>query len=65
MCGISGLICLDGCLAPETVFELCVAMRDAMTHRGPDDQGCGFRPMGVAPRCEVSGGCPLDLNRGS
>jgi asparagine synthase (glutamine-hydrolysing) len=46
MCGISGLICLDGRLAPETVAQLCVAMRDAMTHRGPDDQGLWLSPDG-------------------
>ncbi len=37
MCGIAGLIRLDGApVAPETVL----AMRDALVHRGPD--GCGL-----------------------
>ena len=35
MCGICGILCLDGSDAPDVVG----AMNDAMAHRGPDDDG--------------------------
>src|SRR3954451_22526336 len=41
MCGIVGMYSRDG--APVDLDRL-VAMRDAMTHRGPDDDGLWQRP---------------------
>src|SRR6266571_2740992 len=36
MCGIAGVVCRE----PERgIGEVCLAMRDAMAHRGPDDAG--------------------------
>jgi asparagine synthase (glutamine-hydrolysing) len=43
MCGIVGVFGRDG--SPVDV-ELVVEMRDAMTHRGPDDEGAWQRPGG-------------------
>ena len=37
MCGIAGIVCLDGsCVRVEPA---CARMRDALAHRGPDDSG--------------------------
>lgn len=41
MCGIAGIIHLDGTPPDKTVIE---AMTDALAHRGPD--GCGIRIIG-------------------
>jgi asparagine synthase (glutamine-hydrolysing) len=37
MCGIAGIVASDG-LAPEDRAR-AIAMRDVITHRGPDDSG--------------------------
>jgi len=42
MCGIAGRIQQDGRSDPE----LLLSMRDAMTHRGPDDAGAWWSPDG-------------------
>ncbi len=67
MCGISGVVLSRGSVAAEDVTR----MRDALTHRGPDDQGLyvkqnvgfGFRrlsiidlsPEGGQPMCNEDG----------
>src|SRR5262245_38193029 len=38
MCGITGLMCLDG-PAPSWDAALLDRMTDALAHRGPDDRG--------------------------
>lgn len=45
MCGICGIICSDRSLSPSR--DVLTAMRDSMTHRGPDDAG-EFLAQGVA-----------------
>lgn len=46
MCGINGIIDLAGSLGRSRLEALCVAMRDTMTHRGPDDAGVWTSPDG-------------------
>lgn len=43
MCGIAGVFARDG---SDVDQRLVRAMRDAMTHRGPDDEGLWARPHG-------------------
>jgi asparagine synthase (glutamine-hydrolysing) len=48
MCGIAGLVHLDGsAVAPETIG----AMNASLAHRGPDDEGCwAVGPVGLGNR---------------
>lgn len=46
MCGINGIIDLGGTLGRDRLEALCVAMRDTMQHRGPDDAGVWTSPDG-------------------
>ena len=49
MCGICGLIALDGGAPPDA--ETLTAMRDALVHRGPDSSGLMVDgPAGLAAR---------------
>jgi asparagine synthase (glutamine-hydrolysing) len=43
VCGISGLVCLDGELSPD-VSAAITAMTDQLFHRGPDGEGCFSTP---------------------
>ena len=42
MCGIVGIVSLDG----RVERDLVVRMRDTLTHRGPDDEGVWSSPDG-------------------
>lgn len=46
MCGINGIVDLEGTLGPERLAALCTQMRDAQPHRGPDDAGIWLSPCG-------------------
>lgn len=39
MCGIAGVVNWGGKFSPDESKNIAVAMRDSMTHRGPDDAG--------------------------
>src|SRR5262245_49030353 len=48
MCGIAGILMKDGSTVPR---DLLVAMRDTMSHRGPDDAGLWIDgPVGLVHR---------------
>ncbi len=44
MCGIAGVLNLDGRLSAEALSDIVRAMTDSMPHRGPDDQGIWVAP---------------------
>ncbi|MBX3354347.1 MAG: asparagine synthase (glutamine-hydrolyzing) [Phycisphaeraceae bacterium] len=46
MCGINGIIDLQGSLGAARLEAMCIAMRDGMLHRGPDDAGVWTSPDG-------------------
>jgi asparagine synthase (glutamine-hydrolysing) len=46
MCGIAGVIDYEGRYATEQLQRLVRAMRDTLTHRGPDDAGLWTSPDG-------------------
>lgn len=46
MCGIVGVVDLQGRLGPQSLGQLCARMRDGMAHRGPDDSGLWLSPDG-------------------
>lgn len=46
MCGIAGIINLEGRLSPDKLKQIVRAMADSMTHRGPDDSGVWVDPSG-------------------
>src|SRR5262249_42010046 len=49
MCGIAGIVRLDG--GQEVSAERVRRMADAIVHRGPDEDGYFFRPgLGLANR---------------
>jgi len=50
MCGIAGIVNLDGRLSGERLGQLCRAMCDTMVHRGPNDHGVWVDPKG---RCAL------------
>lgn len=39
MCGISGLLNINGSASPDELADVCTRMRDSLTHRGPDSAG--------------------------
>lgn len=47
MCGIAGFVNYAGRYSPGQVRDLTLAMRDALTHRGPDDAGLWLSPDGL------------------
>lgn len=47
MCGIAGIIVKPNQELPD-LRERLIAMRDVMTHRGPDDAGLFISPNGRA-----------------
>ena len=51
MCGIAGLIDLGAGFGTEGLLRIVTAMRDTMTHRGPDAAGCWVDPQG---RCALA-----------
>ncbi len=51
MCGIAGIVDLDGRLGPERLRELAAAMNATMVHRGPDDAGVW---VDAAGRCALA-----------
>jgi len=51
VCGVAGILDLDGRLGPGRLRELAGAMADALAHRGPDDRGVWVAPDG---RCALS-----------
>src|SRR5262249_36539187 len=46
MCGIVGVVDYEGHYSPAELQGLTRAMRDTMTHRGPDDAGLWSSPDG-------------------
>lgn len=46
MCGIAGILCSSGVFERNELQRLVTAMRDRMTHRGPDDAGVWVDPKG-------------------
>ncbi|MEY6432694.1 asparagine synthase (glutamine-hydrolyzing) [Thioalkalicoccus limnaeus] len=46
MCAIAGLLCEPGRFDASTLERILLAMRDTMTHRGPDDAGIWIDPAG-------------------
>jgi len=55
MCGIAGIICWDGKVAPELIERMDMAQ----AHRGPDGHGfCAFTPHGSVARTELSRDLP-------
>jgi len=51
MCGIAGIIDVDGRIGPEQLQRIATAMGDALAHRGPDDAGAWVDPTG---RCALA-----------
>ncbi len=47
MCGIAGIVDTKGRLGRERLAEIATAMRDTLTHRGPDDAGTWVDPSGT------------------
>jgi asparagine synthase (glutamine-hydrolysing) len=46
MCGIAGIIDLRSGVSPDSLTRVVSAMRDSLTHRGPDDAGIFVDPDG-------------------
>lgn len=46
MCGIAGIVDLNGRLGPQRLREIAAAMSATMVHRGPDDCGVWVDPTG-------------------
>lgn len=46
MCGIAGIVNLQGRFLPDELRSLAQQMADAMPHRGPDDSGVWVEPGG-------------------
>ena len=46
MCGIAGIVDTTGRYDRETLGRIATAMRDTLTHRGPDDAGTWVDPAG-------------------
>jgi len=65
MCGICGIVSLDGTAAPDAVYRRVEHMVNALEHRGPDDSGiarCGSAVLGatrLAIRCVDDGKQPI------
>jgi len=51
MCGIAGIVDLDGHFGRERLGSLAAAMNDTLVHRGPDDAGVWIDPTG---RCALA-----------
>lgn len=47
MCGIAGIVDLNGSLGPQRLRELATAMNATMVHRGPDDAGVWVDAAGL------------------
>ena len=65
MCGICGIVSLDGAAAPDAAYRRVEHMVSALAHRGPDDSGiarCGSAVLGatrLAIRCVHDGKQPI------
>jgi len=47
MCGIAGIVSMGGHFAGPELLAIATAMRDTLTHRGPDDAGVWLDPTGT------------------
>ncbi|MBL9078268.1 MAG: asparagine synthase (glutamine-hydrolyzing) [Planctomycetes bacterium] len=47
MCGIAGIVDLEGKWSPEERTRIAAAMADSMPYRGPDDRGVWLSPDGA------------------
>ena len=51
MCGVAGILDLDGRFGPQRLRALAAAMNETLVHRGPDDAGVWVDPTG---RCALA-----------